>query len=219
MSHDGDTDKVKKERSPSFPFISLPKAIERLRTLHANHRFQPARVISIATSWGYALKSSGLLQTVAALKQYGLIEDAGSGGERKIQITDLGRRILQDERLGAREAALKEAARNPRLIAEYLPHWVPVRPSDSHCISELQLDRGFTEIATKAFLHIFDDTVSFANLKNDDSLSSSQENAQQDKAPMEANTQAGSAPPANDRGPPPVPDRAAPARRPPTILR
>lgn len=171
MSAPGEVETVKKERSPSFPFISLSKAVERLRALYSNHKLQPARVISVATSWGYAVKSSGLLQTVAALKQYGLVEDAGSGEERKIQISDLGRRILQDERPGAREAALKEAAKKPRLIGEYLSQWVPDRPSDSHCISELQLDRGFTDVAAKLFLHVFDETVSYAKLAESDSMS------------------------------------------------
>lgn len=173
MSSDGEIDKIKKERSPSFPFIPLSKAVERLRALVANHKFQPARVISVASTWGYAVKSSGLLQTVAALKQYGLVEDTGSGEERKILLTELGRRIIQDERPGAREGALKEAAKSPRLIAEYLSQWVPERPSDSHCISELQLDRGFTDVAAKLFLHVFDETVAYAKLGIGDSLSPS----------------------------------------------
>ena len=166
-------EKSKKERSPSFPFISLEKAVERTKALYDSHRREPARVISVAKTWGYGDKSSGLLQTVAALKQFALIEDLGSGPDRKIQITELARRALMDERPGAREAALKEAATNPRLIAEYLHKWVPVRPSDGHCISELELDRGFNAAGAKLFLKVFDETVSFANLASDDGMSSS----------------------------------------------
>lgn len=92
-------------------------------------------------------------------------------------------RILSDARPGAKEQAIREAALKPRLIAEYAPHWVPERPNDSHCISELHLDRGFTPDAAKLFLRVFDDTASFANLAESDSLSPSFE---QENRPMEA---------------------------------
>ncbi len=165
------TEKSKKDRSPSFPFISLRKAVDRAEALNANHRREPARLASVAASWGYAPKSSGLLQTVAALKQFGLAEDLGSGDDRKVQLTDLARRLLVDSRPGARETAIREAARSPRLIAEYLGRWLPDRPSDDHCISELHLDRGFTREAAKLFLRVFDETVSYADLNEGDTLS------------------------------------------------
>jgi len=159
--------KPKHERSPSFPFISLKKAIERADALHATHKREAARLVTVAPTWGFGTKSSGLLQTVAALKQFGLVEDLGSGEDRKIQISDLARRILSDSRPGAREKAIKEAAGLPKVIAEYLPKWVPDRPSDAHCISELHLDRGFTPESARTFLKIFDETVAYAGLAED----------------------------------------------------
>jgi len=166
-------DKAKKERSPSFPFISLEKSVGRTTALYEKHKREPARLTAVAPTWGYGAKSSGLLQTVAALKQFGLVEDFGSGDERKIQLSDLGRRLLIDERPGAKEAALREAAKRPRLLAEYIARWVPDRPSDAHCVSELQFDRGFTGDAARLFLRVFDDTVAFAKLASDDTLSDS----------------------------------------------
>jgi hypothetical protein len=154
----------KRERSPAFPFISLRKAVERAQALYENHRREPARLAAIGPSWDYSPKSSGLIQTVAALKQFGLIEDLGSGEDRKVVLTKLGQTIVADQRPGARETALKDAARSSSIISEYLPKWLPDRPSDAHCVSELHLDRGFTEEAAKSFLRIFDETVSFAKL-------------------------------------------------------
>lgn len=159
-----DNHKPKRDRSPAFPFIALRRAVERAQSLYENHRREPARLAAVAPSWGYSAKSSGLLQTVAALKQFNLVEDMGSGDDRKIVLTRLGQTIVADQRPGARENALKEAARSSGVIAEYLPKWLPDRPSDAHCISELHLDRGFTEDAAKAFLRVFDETVSYANL-------------------------------------------------------
>ena len=79
-------DKAKKERSPSFPFISLEKAVARASTLFDKHKREPARLSAVAPTWGYGVKSSGLLQTVAALKQFGLIEDFGSGDDRENRV-------------------------------------------------------------------------------------------------------------------------------------
>lgn len=172
MDEQGVATKPKKERSPSFPFISLRKAVERATALYEGHRRESARLSAIAPTWGYSAKSSGALQTVAALKQFNLIEDSGSGEERKVSLSKLAHTIIADSRPGARDDAIKQAARNPALIAEYIPRWVPHRPSDAHCISELHLDRGFTEEAAKTFIRVFDDTVSFADLSNDELNSS-----------------------------------------------
>lgn len=166
-------ERSKKERSPAYPFISLRKAVERAEALYERHRREPARLSAIAPTWNYGLKSSGLQQTVGALKQFGLIEDSGSGDDRKVQVSELARKILVDQRPGAKEEALREAALKPRLIAEYA-RWFRDRPSDSHCISELIFDRGFNEAAAIAFLRSFDETVEYAHLGNGDSLSLSQ---------------------------------------------
>lgn len=161
----GDDYKPKVERSPSYPFISLRKSVDRVSEFWEKHRREAARLVTVAPTWGYSHRSSGLLQTVGALKQYGLIEDSGSGDDRKIQLTDLARRIISDQRPGAKEAALKEAATKPRLFAEY-GKWIRDRPSEAHCLSELELDRGFNPEAARTFLRSFFDTVEFAGLNN-----------------------------------------------------
>jgi hypothetical protein len=180
--------RTKFERSPSFPFISLRKSVQRVQTFFDNHRKEPTRLSAIASTWDYSPSSSGLLQTIAALKQFGLLEDSGSGSDRKLQISELARTILADLRPGAREGAIVEAAKKPKIIAEYLPKWVPSRPSDAHCISELVFDRGFAEIGAKAFLKVFDETVAYARLgesdmESDVDFSSGDVNDEQDERP------------------------------------
>lgn len=46
-------------------------------------------------------------------------------------------------------------------------------PSKIHCLSELELDRGFNPLAANAFLKAFQETISFAGIDKDDTLSSS----------------------------------------------
>src|SRR4051812_23980677 len=105
-----DDAKPRKERSPSFPFISLRKAIERAEAFYSGHRREPTRLPALAQTWGYSASSSGLQQTVAAMKQFGLLEEEGSGPERKVRISELARRILADLRPGVREMGIREAA-------------------------------------------------------------------------------------------------------------
>lgn len=159
-------DAPKKERSPSFPFISLRKAVERARAMHDRYKRESARVIVVGSVWGLGAKSSGMQQTVAALKQYGLLDDSGSKEERKVTLTPLALRILIDTRPGQREDGLREAAMKPRLFNEY-QRWAAHRPPDDHVMSELRFDRGFTEEAAKTFIRVFFDTMEFAGVGDD----------------------------------------------------
>jgi hypothetical protein len=164
-------DRARRERSPSFPFIPLGKAIDRARAIAEAHNRSPTGLAALGKALGYAPKSSGLLQTVAALRAYGLTEDVGRGEDRRIRLSDLAWRILHETREEVRKKALREAALRPRPIAEYAAKWLPSRPSDNHCLSELHLDRGFGTEAAKLFLRVFDETAIFANLGTRDSLS------------------------------------------------
>jgi hypothetical protein len=157
-------DQNRKERSPSFPFIPLGKAVDRAGAMAVSHRKNAVRLSMIAETWGYAPASSGLQQTAAALKAFGLVEDSGRGDDRRLALSGLALRILTDTRPGAKEQALIEAALRPRLFREYSAVWLGDMPSDSHRLSELELDRGFTPAAARLFIKSFDETMSFANV-------------------------------------------------------
>jgi hypothetical protein len=176
-----DSDERARDRSPSFPFISLEDAIGRATSFEVAHRRYSARISVAAETWKISAKSSTMLQTVAALKAYGLMKDSGAGSERKIELTDLAQRILKDARPGNRATALKEAALKPRLIAEHWLVWGAERPPDATCRSDLHLDEGFTEEAAVRFLRVYDATISYAALTAADKPP--EQEAQQDNTP------------------------------------
>lgn len=161
----GATGGSKKDRSPSFPYITLTRALERTRSIYDAARRHEVRMADIGSP-----KSSATLQTVAALIAYGLLDESGSGANRKFRVSDLGFRALEDQRPGAKEAALAEAALKPRLIGEYAGLWREGRPSDPICVSELRFERGFTEDGAKAFLRVFDDAARFTGGQESDSV-------------------------------------------------
>ncbi|HTJ58586.1 MAG TPA: hypothetical protein VL418_13580 [Devosiaceae bacterium] len=152
---------VTKQRGPSFPFIGLEKAVERTRELYAKAKRFEVRLSDAAADWNYGAKSSGAFQTAAALLAFGLIEDSGSGEARKLKVSDLGWRILADDRPGMREKHMSEAALKPKLVAEFAKIWRDGRPDDSHAISDLKFEHGFTDESAPRFLRVFDDTIRF----------------------------------------------------------
>lgn len=151
----------KKERGPSFPFIGLEKAVDRTRELYAKAKRFDVRLADAAADWKYGAKSSGAFQTAAALLAFGLIEDSGSGEARKLKVSELGWRIIADDRPGMREKHMAEAALKPKLIAEFAERWGDGRPDDSHAISDLKFEHGFTDESAPRFLRVFDDTIRF----------------------------------------------------------
>ncbi|WP_156680861.1 hypothetical protein [Sphingomonas profundi] len=156
-------EKRPQDRSPSFPYIGLTKAFERLEGLHTFAKRHDARIVDAAKpAWGLGAKSSGTLQTVAALLSYGLVEASGVGENRKVKISDLGYRAVADPRPGAKEQALALAALKPKLIAEFWEKWGVERPADAIAIGELHIDRGFTSDGAKGFLRVYDDTIGYA---------------------------------------------------------
>jgi len=154
----------KRDRSPNFPAVGLGRALERTQQLYNRARRYDVRLVDAAAAWGFGAKSSATPQTAAALLAFGLAEDSGSGEARKIKISDLGWRILEDQRPGVREKGLAEAALKPKLIADYAEHWKTGRPDDNFCISELKIERGFTDEAAARFLKVFDETIQYANV-------------------------------------------------------
>lgn len=183
-------------RSPSFPFISLGKALERARAMEERHKTFATPRGTLAQTWGQKTTSSSFLQTVSALKAFGLIADEGSGEDRRFKLTDLALRILLDTREELRDAAAREAATKPPLLKEFQARWSSGRPSDEHCVSELQLDHGFNRKTAATFLNVFDKTFQFLGSGPLDSESDSNERE-------ESGESSGDESPGDERPPPP----------------
>lgn len=153
------TDK-KKVRSPSFPFLDLREATERARTLYGAERRNGVRPEIAAAHWGYSAKSSGAMQTIAALRSYGLLE-----GEGTVRLTDRAVRLLLDD-AGAPERAglLREAALGPPVHARLWERYGADLPSDKSLRSFLVLELGFNEGAVDLCLRNYRETLAFAGL-------------------------------------------------------
>ena len=151
----------KAKRSPNFPYIGLAKALQRIEVLNAKVKHHETRVADIAADWKLSPTSSGTDRNVAALEAFGLVDTSGSGKNKKIKISPVGLRILDDGRPGVKERLLADAALRPRIIADYAQIWRGGRPDDTHSLSQLKFEGGFNDEGARLFLRVFDETIRF----------------------------------------------------------
>lgn len=157
MTKDNQNTKQSRQRSPRYPFISLGKAIERARTMQEHENRNDVSKEALAAHWGYKVKSSGLVMTIGALRQYGLLE-----GRKTMKLTDLALDILFGTD-GSREESIKNAAKNPEINTEILSRFESL-PSDVNLRNFLIKDYQFKNNAADEYVKTFKETVSFAKL-------------------------------------------------------
>lgn len=148
-----------------YPFIPLPKAIERARDLHQMASRSAAPMPTLLQRWGYGPKSSGGIQTVAALKSFGLISDEGSGDARKLKLTEAAIRILLLPSEESRATLIKDCALRPRIHREVWQHFNGQPPPSRELFrAYLLLDRRMAQRAVDDLEQEFYATMEFAKL-------------------------------------------------------
>lgn len=164
---------VRRGRSPSYPGLNLEEAIQRTKTLHAHEGQNVAHVDVVLGHWGYKPKSGLGLVILAALLQYGLIKDDGSGGSRKAGISNLGLDIILDQREDEtqRLQAIKKSALLPSSYRDVWDNYGGALPSDQTLRFYLVREKGYTERGASDLISHFRHTIEFAKLSESDMLS------------------------------------------------
>ncbi len=161
------TEYKKRTRSPSYPILDLESAIEKAKEFFEaeGSNLVPAGVVPIC--WGLKENSSVGNRYISALLQYGIFDDEGTGTERKIFLTDLGKRIVLDERENSVELqqAIKEAALEPHIHKELWEKWGPEIPSNANMKFHLVKGLSFNQKKVDKFINIYRNTIDYANLK------------------------------------------------------
>lgn len=146
--------KKSRDRSPSFPIITLEHALRRAQEFYDQEKRGSAPFSVAAEHWQYSPSSSGALQTISAMKQYGLmVEEGGSGMDRKVRLTELALRIILDARPDSTERAQfkMQAARSPAIVEDVYKRWPEGLPSEQNLNHYLVLERQFNaQTANKA---------------------------------------------------------------------
>ena len=141
-------------RSP-FPVFGLQWAMRHAKFLHDHAGPTAVSLYEAARAWELDPNSRDHFQTVDDLLHFGIIEQIGSGTARQIHISELGRRWFAHPDEAVRSEALSEAARTPKMLADYAVRWRGGRPADDVCIAALIGEHGFTEKMAASFLWTF----------------------------------------------------------------
>ena len=112
--------KRNRTRSPAYPYIPLPAALEKAAVLWQVEGRHAAAVNVAMQHWGYKEESSTGYSCVAALKKFGLVDHEGMGDNRQVRLSGLALSILLDKNPDSpeRRDALRSAALGPRIHAE-----------------------------------------------------------------------------------------------------
>jgi hypothetical protein len=165
--------KAPKHRSPSYPAIDLPKALERTKQLAAVAGRHAAPISAALGEWGYSPKSSAGLLTIAAVKKFGLVADEGKQPARQLRLTQLGQELVfydSDRESDVWVQRAQEAALKPSIHRELWDKYQGHLPGDSVIRPYLVLQRGFSDSAAREVLRILRSTVRFAKMSPGDSV-------------------------------------------------
>lgn len=158
--------KKPRDRSPAYPSISLKTAVDRVTSFDKYFGRHSAPMDKAGLAWGFKENSSQAFSTLAALKNFGMIE---YGDSRTADLSTDGRDYLRAQQAGLKQEILKRCALKPKAIKTYWDKWGSDRPPDPICLDELVLKGGYNQNAAPLFLKVYDETIKFAGLSNSDS--------------------------------------------------
>jgi hypothetical protein len=162
----------KRIRSPNYPALSLPDAIERVSVLYRNQHTHAAPREVVAKSMGFGALSGPAATAVSALQKYGFLERDGDG----LKVSERALSILHPHSPTERAQALREAATQPSLFAELNERFPGTHPSEE-LLRNYLLRKGFSPSAVSTVVLSYRETSELVarDASGDDSLVSTLE--------------------------------------------
>jgi hypothetical protein len=148
-----------KSRSPNYPSLALPQALGHAKTMWDKEGRTSIPPAVLARHMGYSSLSGPARTRIAALKQYGLIDEGRDG----LHLSDLALQIVhQPEGSPERDEAIRLAALKPDLFREL---WESHKTASDEALRAYLLTRKkFTEDGAKQVIKAFRQTIELANL-------------------------------------------------------
>ena len=134
-------------RSPSYPSVSLPVAIQKAKLFHDTWGLADAGVEESMECWGYSARSGTGHRLVAAMSSFGLLDVIGNSAERRLKLSDAALDGLfgTDKFADRKSSAICRFVLNPlvyRSLWERWGHDLPDADALEQClVSELGFNR------------------------------------------------------------------------------
>lgn len=151
-----------KHRSPMYPSISLPSAIEKLSSFYKKEGKNEVPKEAAVKSMGYKSLNGRSLTVISTLCQYGLLEQ----NKGTIRISDDGWAILEAPKDSSeRKNAIMRCSNYPTVFLKLKDKYKKGLPSDDAMGWELKI-MGFSSESAKVLISVFRDTISFEKSEN-----------------------------------------------------
>ena len=144
-------------RSPNYPAISLPDAIERTAKAFAKENRHPAQRDVMVKALGFGGVNGASLGALSAVVKFGLLDKVGEN----YRVSDRAMAILHPRSADEKSRATMEAARAPALFSEILDQFPGGLPSDDNLRAYL-IRGAFAPSALPAVLKSLRDTMELA---------------------------------------------------------
>jgi hypothetical protein len=143
------------KRSPNYPYIGLPAAIERVRKIYdKEHQGRMSKQV-VAKHLGFGGLNGVSMSVISALGKYGLLASI----DDDLQVSNDALSILVDPPESEERAqAIRRAALKPELFTELNKHFGGTVPSDVNLSAYLQ-KHGFTANAATLAAKSFRETM------------------------------------------------------------
>ena len=142
-------------RSPNYPGVGLPDAIERIRKIHLKAHTHKVDAETMAKAAGYSSMNGSALTTLSALKKYLLLEEIG----KELRVSPLAMTIIADPISALeRKRAIQAAAFAPVLFEDIRKQYPGNVPGDEIVRSYL-LKKGFLASAVDGAIRPFRETI------------------------------------------------------------
>lgn len=174
-------------RGPSYPYVGLESAIGLARKIYDYTKRGAAPVESVVTdALGYSATSSSGQKVLAALKAFGLVEDAPGTNGKSIKLSQRSIRILLDEPdSNERREEIKSAALSPRWYEHCWKKWGSDMPPAMR--SSLLIEHGFVDSTVEGFLKDYRATIAFAGLTGEGSKPKTDKSEEESASPENGN--------------------------------
>ncbi|WP_156927175.1 hypothetical protein [Azospirillum halopraeferens] len=145
---------VQRVRSPRYPSIGLPDALDLLGKVYKKNHTYAVPKEAVIKAMGYSTVNGASATALATLMQYGLMEKAG----HDYRISGVGLSILEPHGADEKPRALRAAAEAPSLFAELLNAY-PGPPPGADLLRAYLVRKGFTPAAIPQVIRSFLDTL------------------------------------------------------------
>jgi hypothetical protein len=147
-----------RQRSPSYPSLTLEQAIDMVAKIHKANRTNVISRETAARDMGYTGLTGRSLTVLASLAQYGLIEKAGKGD---VKVARRAVEILHPVEDEHRVEAICEAAMAPAFFRSLRERFTDGIPSEN-ALRSFMVQNDFNDVAIGPAISAFLETTAFA---------------------------------------------------------